>query len=107
MQGARKGVTPLVLEPSLKSPGQCAHLFRNIRKHVVLGERAILRAAVKALAAGSGHRKRERPLGGLSPSSTAYSSHKLLPIYFMDKVKADIPAQMRCQTESLAGNCFP
>lgn len=78
-----------MLEPSLEGPGQYTHLFRNIRKPVVLGYRAILRAAVEALAAGRGHRKRGRPLGGLSPSSTASSSHKLLPVYSMDKVKAD------------------
>lgn len=89
MQGARKGVTALVLEPSLERPGQYTHLFRNIRKHVVVWERAILRAAVEALAAGRGHKKRGRPLGGLSPSPTASSSHKLLPVYSVDKIKAD------------------
>lgn len=99
-KGLGKGlVTPLVLEPSLEGPGQYTHLFRNIRKHVVLGYRAILRAAVEALAAGRGHRKRGRPLGGLSPSCTASSSHKLLPVYFVDKVKAG--SSNRSRPESL------
>lgn len=57
--------------------------------HMVLEEKAVLRAAVKPLATGSGNRKKEGPLGGLPPSSTASSSHKLLPVYFVDKVKAD------------------
>lgn len=66
----------------------CSFVQKCQNEHVVLGERAIMRAAVKALAARSRNRKKASLLGGLSPS-TASSNHKLLPVYFMEKVKAD------------------
>ena len=46
------------------------------------GRKAILRAAGR-LSAGSGNRKRARPLGGLF-SSIASSCYRLLPVNFMD-----------------------
>lgn len=82
--------------------GKGLHSWACQNERVVLGEGAISRAAVKVLAAGSGNRKRARPLGGLSPS-TASSCHKLLQ-YFMDRGQF---SQMRCQMESFAGTCFP
>lgn len=66
----------------------CSFVQKCQNEHVVLGERAILKAAVKASAARSRNRKQASPLGGLSPS-TANSGHKLFPMYFADKVKAD------------------
>ena len=38
---------------------------------------------------GSGNRKQAQPLGGLSLSSISSSCPTILPVHFMDKVKAD------------------
>lgn len=57
------------LNPGLEGPGQCACCQACQSECVVLEERAIVKAAVKVLAAGSGNRKRARRLSHASWST--------------------------------------
>lgn len=83
VQGAGEGVTLLVLEPSPEGPGRRARLSRRVRVSVWFWKKGpSVGAAMKALATGSGNRKRAR--FGVVSSTPASPCHKLLPVDFRD-----------------------
>lgn len=94
VQRAGEGVTFLVLklsQPLRALSAVC--VFSSVRvsvcEHVFLGEGAVLRAAGRALASWSVCRKTGRPVDSVSPSPTGSSCHKLLALYFVDRVFAN------------------
>lgn len=80
--GVGEGSHSWCLNLGLEGPGQCACCQACQSECVVLEERAIVKVAVKMVAAGSGNRKRARRLSHAS-WSTASSHHRLLlPVCF-------------------------